>query len=139
MQLQFITSIANGRTTCAAQIQAALKMFEGKWVAITIKERKRGRSNSQNAYYHGCVVPIIVDLLREYGNDADADIAHAFCKDMFLPPAGIKKVRVGKMTHESRSTTWLNTAEFEEFLERIRVFAAENGYQILLPNEGLYE
>lgn len=136
--LTFITPVAKGRINCGAAINLALSAFNGKTVAITIKERKRGRSLNQNAFYHGCVVPIIVDLLREYGNDADADIAHAFCKDMFLPPAGVKKVRVGKVTHESRSTTWLSTAEFEEYQERIRVFAAENGYQVPLPGENAY-
>lgn len=133
--LTFISKIENGKTTCSAAIAKALRAFEGKWLSITIKERKRARSNSQNRFYHGVVVPIIVELLREYGNDADCDIAHAFCKDMFLPPAGVKRVKVGKVSHESRSSTWLNTMEWEEYIERIRVFAAENNYTINYPNE----
>jgi hypothetical protein len=133
--LVFQSKIVDGKTTCSQAIGKALKAFEGRWVSIAIKELKRGRSNSQNAFYHACVVPVIVELLREYGNDADCDIAHAFCKDMFLPPAGVKKVRVGKVTHESRSSTWLNTIEWEEYIERIRVFAAENNYTINYPNE----
>jgi len=133
--LVFISKIENGKTTCSQAIAAALRAFEGKWIAISIKERKRGRSNSQNRFYRGCVVPVIVELLREYGNDADCDIAHEFLKSSFLPPAGRKRVKVGKVIVESLSTTWLSTIDFEEYVERIRVFAAEHNYQINYPNE----
>lgn len=136
--IQFITRIHNGKTNCGSQIVAALKCFEGKWVSIEIKERKRGRRNSQNRFYWGCVVPIIVDMLRELGNDVDMDTAHEFLKSMFIPPSGIKKTKVGKITHEARSSTWLSTAEWEEYVERIRVFAAENGYIIPFPGEDVY-
>ena len=133
--LIFISKIENGKTTCSQAIATALRSFEGKWVSIVIKERKRGRSNSQNRFYRGCVVPVIVELLREYGNDADCDIAHEFLKSSFLPPAGRKRVKVGKVIVESLSTTWLSTIDFEEYLEKIRVFAAEHNYQICYPNE----
>lgn len=133
--LAFITPVVNGKTNCGAQLNLALSAFNGKTVKITIKELKRGRSNSQNRFYHGVVVPIIVELLREYGNDADCDIAHEFLKVSFMPPEGSKRVRVGKVIVESQSTTRLSTVAFEEFLERIRVFAAEHGYQIPYPQE----
>jgi hypothetical protein len=133
--LVFKSLVTKGKTTCGGAINLALTAFNDKWVSITIKELKRGRSLSQNNFYFGCVVPVIVELLREYGNDADCDIAHEFLKSSFLPPAGRKRVKVGKVIVESLSTTWLSTIDFEEYLERIRVFAAEHNYQICYPNE----
>lgn len=133
--LIFQSKIVDGKTTCSQAIGKALNAFEGRWVSLTIKELKRVRSNNQNRFYHGVVVPIIVELLREYGNDADCDIAHEFLKVSFMPPEGSKRVKVGKVIVESQSTTRLSTMAFEEFLERIRVFAAEHGHIVPFPNE----
>lgn len=133
--LTFISKIENGKTTCSAAIAKALRSFEGKWLSITIKERKRARSNSQNAFYHAVIIPHMMELLRDFGNDVDHDMTHEFCKAMFMPPSGIKKTKIGKITHEARSTTWISTVDFEEYLERVRVFAAENGYVLPFPNE----
>lgn len=148
--LAFVTPVVNGKTNCGAQLNLALSAFNGKTVKITIKELKRGRSNSQNGFYWACVVPVIVDLLLEYGNDVDCDLAHEFLKHKFMPPEGIVSIwlPMRDITFESgfernvevcRTSTRLSTMAFEEYIERIRAFAAEHNYKVPFVNEGLYD
>ena len=52
-----------GRTTLAK----ALKQLSGLHLTVTIEKRKRKRSNEQNAYFHGVVVPMVSEAMTEAG------------------------------------------------------------------------
>lgn len=118
------------------RLQAAVVCAVGKRLVLTLKEQKKHRSPSQNAYLWGVVYPAIVAVFREHGNNVDAEDVHDFLKDRvgklkqhFITPDG--EVLTG-----SGSTAKLTTAEFEAYLEKVRAWAAETlGITIPLPNE----
>ena len=105
---------------------------------IAIQEKKkcpycgRGgkpRSLKENSYLWGIVYS---EIASETGHSSE-DI-HTAMKDMFLPKVF---VTIGDNEYEVRkSTTDLTTSEMEDYLMRIRAFAAQElNLGIPLPNE----
>lgn len=131
----FISKVVNGRPACGDAIRRALVALNGCLVKITIKKQVKGRSLSQNAYYWGVVIPAVVTILEEYGNDADSEMAHEVCKRLFMPREGMKHIKGKKSIMDMRSTRWLGTKGMEDYMEKIRAWAATEGQQIPLPNE----
>lgn len=135
--IQFISKIEHGHMEHGIReaIVRVLKSLEGKIAKITIEEKKKVRSLSQNAYYWGCIIPPIVTMFREYGNNVDAEQIHEFLKDevgklsqmITLPDGDIKKI--------SGSSALLKTMEFEDYLTKVRIWAAVWDIFIPLPNE----
>lgn len=92
----------------------------------------KDRSQNQNRYYWGCVVQI---LSEELGYERDE--VHEMLKYKFLTsklPVETSKTRIN--LGFVKSTTELDTKEFEEFLSSVRVWASrELGIYIQEPNE----
>lgn len=110
-----------------AAVKTHLLKMKGKTVQITIEERKKRRSNPQNAYYHGVVLKMIADFCGYRGEDEIAGI-HEELKRKFLPKIGNLNI--------TKSTSSLNTEEFSSFIENVRRWAAEElGIYIPDPNE----
>jgi hypothetical protein len=101
-----------------------LTLLEGKEVDIVVRKHKKNRSNNQNAYYFGVVIKILSEDLG-YSDDE----MHSALKMMFLQD-NLRKIPT------LRSTASLSTTEFEEYLEKIRQWAAQElSCVIPLPNE----
>lgn len=101
--------------------------MEGRRVEVTLDRIKKIRSTSQNKFYWLC---IIEELCGYTGYSKDE--MHNALKMMFL--------RVPNEDHRLpdtvKSTRQLSTAEFEEYLEQIRFWAAEKlDVQLPLPNQ----
>ncbi len=98
--------------------------FEGQEVGMTVSLWKKPRSGKQNGYYFGVVV---AELANYFGYTPDE--MHSALSQMFLLD------RTGKFP-VVKSTTKLNTSEFEEYLSRIRTWASvEHSFNLPLPNE----
>ncbi len=102
---------------------------------VEVKRQRNTRSMNQNKYYWKCIVqPLAKEIgyLNDEMHDAlkvkfNADFEMITVKDK---TTGIQKVR---------STTQMDTREFEEYLERIRVWAQiELGIRLKAPNEYNY-
>lgn len=92
---------------------------------------RKGRSYVQNRYYWGVVLKIISDE-----TDNSVYDMHEYLKTLFLKKWIIVK---GQEVETVRSTTALNTKEFEEYLEQCRQWASmELGIFIPLPNDAEY-
>lgn len=138
--IQFFSPVQNGHITmgCREAIATALKSLNGKFAKITIEERKKTRSSSQNAYYWAVCIPPIVNMFNEHGNNVDAEQVHEFLKDevgklsqtVVLPDGETKKI--------TGSSALLKTMEFEEYLLKVRIWAQEWDIFIPLPNENQY-
>jgi hypothetical protein len=124
----------------SAAIARVLGQSEDRLIEVSIREIKKKRSNNQNEYYWSVVIPFVVQILYDYGNLADTEMAHEVCKRLFLPPSGRKRVflKTG-LVAEHRTTTGLSTKEFEEYLEAIRAWLAEQEVICPLPNEGEHD
>jgi hypothetical protein len=98
-------------------------------ITISVSKKRNPRSSNQNRYYFGIVLRQLSD---ETGNTVDE--MHEIMKQKFLL---IEKCVFNDEIYEiTQSTTKLNTAEMEVYLEKIRRFASmELNIVILLPNE----
>jgi len=101
-----------------------LTLLEGKEVDVIVRKHKKNRSNNQNAYYWGVCIKI---LSEELGYTDDE--VHEAMKMLFLQD-NLRKIPT------LRSTAALSTVEFEEYIEKIRQWAAQELSCIIpLPNE----
>ena len=96
----------------------------GQRVEVIIRKPKTSRSTLQNSYYFGVVVEI---LAKELGYDKDE--IHEILKYKFLQSNAMGMPYI-------KSTTKLSTGEFEEYLSKIKQWAAEFLHIVIPdPNE----
>jgi len=108
----------------AVKFNSYLETLDGKRVEVVVRKERSQRSNNQNSYYWGVVLPILGDY---FGYEPDEMHEALKLKFLQIGPCDVPTVK---------STTKLNTTEFEEYLERIRRWAAtEYSVQIPLPGE----
>lgn len=109
------------------QFDQDIKLFEGKRVEITIRKAKKIRTNPQNAWYWGCIIPAVLQGLTDVGNAGlTSDEVHHFLKDRFLPDG--KTILIpesGEQIVISKTTTTLSTTEMMDYTNQIIQFAAE--------------
>lgn len=111
-----------------------LLCFAGKEITGTIERKKKKRSSPQNRYYHACIVPICKEILKEYGYLFTNENTHEFLKANFNTKELVNE-KTGEVRYVPMTTTTLSTIEFEEYLERIRIWAFEFAQvTIELPN-----
>ena len=111
--------------------------FEGKDVAITIEVAKKKRSGSQNRYYHGVVLPLIQNGLKDAtGEHYSHEQVHDLLRHKYLVVD--VPFKDGLFAERVKSSTELSTIEFEDYQANCKVFAAEFlGVVIPEPNEQL--
>lgn len=93
----------------------------------------KNRTSPQNRYYHGVIVPMVCEGLRELGNDVNNDETHDILKALFLS----KDVELpgGEVLPVPGSTRKLSTEEFNQLIEKIQRWAAEY-LSITIPDPG---
>ena len=117
---KFIARVKNGRL--AFLDQSAFNSYLWQFKAdedldVTVSKRRKDRSTNQNNWYWGAVLPTIA-----HATGHTSEELHEVYKRLFLK----KKV----ITYHGRdipipgSTTEADTAEFTEYIERIRAHAA---------------
>jgi len=91
---------------------------------VTIKTYRKNRSAEQNSYLRG----VVYKKISEYTSYTDDEV-HQLCAEEFLSYEKNGKKFV-------KSTTRLDTAEMENYLSRVRMWASTNlSLYIGLPNE----
>lgn len=107
-----------------------MKQFKNCDIVFEIKKRGK-RSNRQNRYYFGVVVPEITRRLRELGNDVNSDVVHEYLKGRFNTTRIVIEA-TGEAMDVPKSTTELNKEEFAAYVDRIIQFCAES-LDIVIP------
>ena len=99
-----------------------------KPIRILVVKKKKRRSLNQNSYYWGVVLKVIGDELGYFPEEMHQCLATMFLKRI---------IKIGEECIETyRSTAKLKTGEFEDYLQKIRIFASsELGIFVPLPNE----
>jgi len=104
----------------------AIKSFEGKDIIITIEKKTNKRTLPQNAYYWGCVIPIIKNGIRAaWGSGLTDNEAHEFLKGRFNVSEYSDNKLDGEVIHLPKSTTKLTTSDFMDYLADIKAFALD--------------
>ena len=110
-------------------VEIQLCALEGKDLSVEIKRAVKKRSNPQNEYYWGVVIPISVEGFKDTGNLMSDTEVHEFYKQRF----NYKLVEVrGYSVKIGKSTAKLNTIEFSEYIKKIRDFA-DNWLSVYIP------
>ncbi len=100
-----------------------IKSNPGKKVMATFSEDRKKRSDLQNQYYWGVVVPLVRSAINDLGNTYTTENIHDFLKTEFN--CDEVQTESGAFLTIPKSTTKLNTLEFCDFKERIQQFASE--------------
>jgi hypothetical protein len=114
MTLKFRATIENGKFNFSepSKFRDHVAKFSGQEIAVSVTKWRKPRSDNQNSYYWGCVI----ELLSEHSGYTP-DEMHEALKQLFLTD---KTLQIPKV----KSTTDLNTLEFEEFLSKVRIWAS---------------
>lgn len=127
-KISIISSVVNGNLKRnRTLITNAIKSFEGKDVLITIERNRKKRSNPQNAYYWGVVLPILQAGLHEAtGETRDINSIHyQIVLPLLAPKRQIVNKDTGEVIVESMTSSELTTTEFCEFIISIQKWGAE--------------
>lgn len=127
MILTYRTRIGSGGRVPKITRDALNEFFvsnEGKLVDVSVKVVTATRSNQQNRYYFGCIVPIICEAFKDLGHRINREECHEFLKskcnpvDVITPDGEFLGSLPG-------STKELSTAEFSEYVDRVVRWSSE--------------
>lgn len=139
MKFQIITSVINGKFKRNLNtIIEAVKAFEGKECLITIEKLGKKRSNNQNRYYWGVVLPIIQQGLKEATGEfrSSENIHYNILLPLFAPEKEIVNINTGECIYEKLTSSEMTTTQFCEYIIEIQKWASEFlGVYIPEPNE----
>jgi len=125
----------NGDISISKLVREAINQHRGGRVEIIIQKEKKKRSNDQNAYFHGVVIPMITQRLKDLGTFITKEKVKDMLKARYLAldePIGDE----GECISIVRDTSELSTIEFMDFISQIVQWAAEIlDLQIPEPNE----
>jgi hypothetical protein len=140
MKAKYIGKIEDGRLRILnkSMFDAHIESLNGKEVSIVLDRNTKKRSNNQNAYYHGVVLPIVKAGLIDAGfeNYRNNEQVHDLLKFRFLK-TNENNVN-GEFIERIKSTSELSTSQFMDFIAEVQKWATEflNVY-IPEPNENL--
>lgn len=124
-KIEIISSIENGTIKRNRKLFVdILKRFEGKEIKLTIQMNFRKRTNQENAYYWGCIIPIMQTCYYQAGYLWDKDRTHEALRFRFLKTERVNKL-TGEMFEDILSTTELSTVDAEYYYQQIRDFALD--------------
>ena len=108
-----------------------LKELENDYI-VSVKKQRNTRSNMQNNYYWKCIVQELSDFTGFFPDEMHDILKVKFSSEW--QTIEVEDICVGVQT--LNSTARMNTAEFELYVEQIRIWAlSELGIRLMLPNE----
>jgi hypothetical protein len=103
---------------------------------VEITRYRRRRTDRQNRYYWPCFVQPFADFLRSQGETVSNAECHELLKYKFLRATTINRC-TGEILERVRSTTDLDTREFNTYLEQCAQWLAEQ-FGIVVPEPQLW-
>lgn len=98
-----------------------LKSISDGKCLVTVERVYNKRSNQQNRYYHGVVIPLCCRGLRELGHEVNEEDTHEILKSLFNKKEFINK-ETGESTMYGGSTTKMATIDMMEYIKDIQEF-----------------
>lgn len=119
--------VTNGKPNNAKKLNEAFRAFEGKDVIVTIEKRKSKRSNAQNRFFHGVVIPIIQQGYLEAGWIEGKSFE--WTKNEIKKACLIKEAvneKTGEVKQYVGETSGLTKSEFMDFIAEVQQWAMES-------------
>tara|TARA_B110000503_G_C7073224_1_gene381752 strand:+ start:81 stop:464 length:384 start_codon:yes stop_codon:yes gene_type:complete len=108
-----------------------LKELENDYI-VSVKKQRNTRSNMQNSYYWKCIIQGLAEELGYFPNEMHDALRAKFLSEYEMISFNDNQIAINKIG----STTALNTKQFEQYTEQIRVWALTDlGIRLMLPNE----
>jgi hypothetical protein len=108
-----------------------LKELDNDYI-VSVKKQRNTRSNMQNSYYWKCIVQGLAEELGYFPNEMHDALRAKFLSEYEMISFNDNQIAINKIG----STTALNTKQFEQYTEQIRVWALTDlGIRLMLPNE----
>jgi len=108
-----------------------LKELENDYI-VSVKKQRNTRSNMQNSYYWKCIVQGLAEELGYFPNEMHDALRARFLSEYEMISINDNQIAINKIG----STTALNTKAFEQYTEKIRIWAITDlGIRLMLPNE----
>lgn len=142
MKLTYFAKAENGalKITNRKGLVEDLHRLEGKQLVLTIERKKKTRSNLQNRYYWGQVIPIVRSGLIDAGWEREkvnnSEVVHELLKSMFCPKKEVINEHTGEVLELPPTTTGLTTTGMMDYFADIQRWSSEFlGIYIPEPNE----
>jgi hypothetical protein len=139
MKIEITTSIVNGLFKRNRNLVLnAIKSFNDKDVVITFSKPKKSRSNNQNNFYWGVVLPLIQKGLLDATGElrSNNNIHYNILLPLFAPTNEIINIDTGECINERLTSSEMTTTQFCQYILEIQKWAAEFlGIDIPSPNE----
>lgn len=139
MKINITTSIVNGVFKRNRNlVLQAIQSFNGKEVVITFSKPKKQRSNNQNSYYWGVVLPLVQKGLLDATGElrSNDNIHYKILLPLFAPTNEIVNVDTGESLLERLTSSEMTTTQFCEYILEVQKWGAEFlGIDIPSPNE----
>jgi hypothetical protein len=121
--MNFVGTIENGQLTIdfQANFNRFLTTLEGQRVTVEVKKFRKNRTDQQNRYWWA----VVIDILSKH-TGYEPEEMHDAIKIKFLPVE-----KAGLIS--GRSTARLNTEEFNDLIERVQRWAAQD-LQVYIPD-----
>jgi len=116
----------------------AIKHFNNTEVVITFSKAKKERSNQQNRFYWGVVVPLVQNGLLEATGElrSNENIHYKILLPMFAPVNELVNKDTGECISEKITSSDMTTTQFMEFILEVQKWSAEFlNIDIPNPNE----
>ena len=139
MKSTHVGKVTGGIFFHQSSVTKDIAKLEGKTIEVTVGEYKNKASNKQKRYYWGVVVPHVINMFKTHGTQVDKDETHEYLKKNIGRMFVLKRDLEGNKCVIATSIARLTTSGMEDYLEKIRVWASEFGYEIPLPNEEGYD
>lgn len=134
-KISIISNVVNGNLKRNRNlIKSAIESFEGKDIQLTIQLKKKTRSNNQNRYYFGIIIPIFQNCIKvEWGEIMSIEEVHSFLKTNCNYEEKVSDE--GLIVRRIKSTTENTTTQQEEYHSLCRTLAMDYfNTEIPLPN-----
>jgi hypothetical protein len=132
-------TIENGKldfTGSRQWVKERIKLLQDGDYTVEIKRYRKPRSQPQNAYLHGVLIPCFREALNEAGYDEvkTDEQAKLLIKSMFLRRS-VTNHETGEVLEYIQDTSALNTLEMATLYEDVWKFAAEH-LNYVIPSPG---
>lgn len=117
----------------AAMVNLLDELKDGKYILEAVANNQR--SNPQNRYYWGLVVPLIQKGIKDMGTEITKEETHEFLKARLNCEEIVNK-ETGEYVTIPRSTASLNKEQFSDYVGKVQQFAAEF-LSIEIPDPGM--
>lgn len=111
-------------------------VFNGKEISITIEKKRVKRSDPQNRYFHGIIIPIVQQGLLDAGYEEAK--SREWVKDLIKMQCLVKETfseTTGECIKSLGKTSQLTKSEFCELVESVQRWSAQF-LNVVIPNPG---